>query len=159
MVAFLFYYEDSSTGTKSGADIADHLWRNTFQTFGFDSWIMIDNTEEGFNCQDAGMNFERYTNLEEAKNAHPSATWVYLAPERSIPGAPGYKGRESDPHIKYEYLHDFEHPNDNVIYIVGSDISSLAVEDIPISPQNKLVAIKTAASNFILYAFAAAVVA
>lgn len=158
MVAFLFYYEDVSTGTKSGADIAEHVWRGTFQAFGFDSWIMIDNTEKGFNFEDAGMHFERYTSLEQAQTAHPKVTWVYLSPERSIPGAPGYKGRSSDPHIKYEYLHDFKHPKDNVIYVVGSDMSSLPIGNMVYSSRKKLVAIKTASANFILYAFPAAAI-
>lgn len=51
---------------------------------------------------------ENYPTYEDAYQAYPNHTWVYLDPNADVA------------------LHEFEHPEDDVVYVVGRDIEGFS---------------------------------
>lgn len=92
MIAFLFYYEDD-TGIETSTTFIDQM----VAMYGY-TWYMIDRTgtKKGTNV---------FTSLDQAieDDRFKDNTWIYF-----------------DVNAK-NYLEDFTHPKDNVVYVIGSD--------------------------------------
>lgn len=76
-----------------------------------------------------------YPDLKSVIESNPDHQYIYFLPER-------YAKTQQ----KYELLHNFEHPKDNVIYIIGSDLFGIPL---PLDMRNnsKVVNILTPCNN------------
>lgn len=93
-----------------------------------------------------------FESMYKAQEQFLDHTWVYLAGEKNIPED-----------ASYQWLHDFEHPDDNVIYVVGPDYSTPLSDGSPsydiskIRKQDKIVNIRNPREpNFAMWGITAA---
>ncbi len=144
MVGVVFFFEDHQTNRQSGREVDIQVWRETVKPLGADRMIMVDQTLPGSTYQhtDEEIAFEKHSTLESALNAYPDKTWVFTAPEVSIPGARVYD-KEPAPALDYVNLVDFVHPTDEVIYVIGPDSTGLPLSKIAFPARSHLVTITT----------------
>lgn len=114
-VAIAFHFEDNTVNIQSGRDVDMRMWSNIALSFGIDEFFCIDCTEAGIRHEES--NYKQYKSLKEMQEDNIKYNWVYLTPEKSVP-----KGKD------FTFLENFNHPKDNVCYVLGRDSSGFSVE-------------------------------
>lgn len=107
-IGMIFHFEDNIASIQSGRDVDMRMWSNIANSFNLDEFFCVDCTEAGIRHEEDG--YKQYKSLKEAQEDNPKYTWVYLCPEKSVP-----EGKD------FDYLENFEHPQDNVCYVFGRD--------------------------------------
>ena len=145
MVAGLAFHYEPDTVIPSELGLWDSIC-NAFEMYPF----TIDETGHYLTRKCS------YKSIKDAFEDNRDKIWIYLAPERSIPGSPDYVRKHNNyiP-LKYEYLHELVHPRDNVIYVIGPDNGGLYLPEIEIRPIDKVVTIRHARPMNELYAIIA----
>jgi hypothetical protein len=119
MVGLLFHYEEDTIFNTSLS-----LWDEVKKCWGFDELI----------CVDLAGRFPKrkltYPTMAQAIEHNPNYQYIYLLNKRYIDS-------------EFELLHNFKHPIDDVVYIIGSDSFGISL---PLDMRNnsKIVSIKTA---------------
>lgn len=96
MLGILFHYEENK------ADVQYRLWDEFMATWGFDLLIMIDKDTLYSKGIGKGRRKNTYKSIEEAMPNY-DATYIAMDPQGGI------------------NLKDFDHPKDNVIYVIGAN--------------------------------------
>lgn len=125
-VGLLYHHEED----KLYEDIYD-LWDAVAFNWGFDFLIIID-LESKFSKRDRNTTFPT---LEDAITTYPNHQYIYFMNESSVPEG-----------LSFKYLHEFVHPRDNAIYVVGSDVG-LDYGKLDMRNDSKIVSIMTARGN------------
>jgi hypothetical protein len=125
-VGLLFHYEEDTI-----FHIKLALWEEVKTCWGFDNLLCIDLAGEWLKRK---RKFT-YSNIKSAIENNSDYQYIYLLSEEYSKNYP-----------EYEFLHNFEHPEDNVIYIIGSDSFGIPF---PLDMRNnsKIVSILTPCSN------------
>lgn len=97
------------------------VFKDTFRPLGATNLFFID--EEGLNPQssDELLPATAFASLNDFINEHGNKTLVYLEAARNIPEG-----------IDYQNLKDFQHPAEDVVYVLGKDSSSLPLSELPL---------------------------
>jgi len=141
MIGAVGYWESNERSPFSGR-IADFgRWVNQLYAFGLDALLLIG--AEGAKTlglvQSGAVVVSWMQKLEEASITYPQATRVFVEHRGIIPGD-----------IKYEFLHNFNHPQGDVIYFFGADsmVTGLPV----VTKKDKVVTISYPHEDVALYA-------
>lgn len=126
MIGLMFHYEEASFVT-----VPYSLWDDIAFSWGFDKLIIVDVD----NIFPKRVRETTFLTLEEAMEAYSGFQFIYLMPKNSIPKGMGY-----------EFLHEFTHPMDNVIYVLGPDVG-LKSKDLNMDNDSKLLTIMTERGN------------
>lgn len=125
------------------------LWRITVKAYNVNPLILIDPRELKPVCNDEEITFETYLNLNDAISAHKDNQFVFLEVKSKIP-----------PEIQSINLKDFNHPEGNVMYVVGSDFGDIPFKELESNPERfHFVYIETGNSIVPLWAHSALAVA
>lgn len=122
MRGLLFHYEDEPNIPNMG------YWEATPLSFEMVP-LCVDLSEDQRWAHRDGS----FATIQEAQEQHADHLWVYLEVERLIPAG-----------IPYKYLHDFVHPVDNVIYVIGPNSApeGYKLDELGIRSQDKVVTIR-----------------
>jgi len=126
MIGAVGYWELNERNPFSGRSVDFGRWVNQLYAFGLDALLLVG-TEEAFKTlgltQSGTVVISWIQKLEEVSVTYPKAKRVFVEHRRVIPG-----------NIKYEFLHNFNHPQEDVLYFFGADamasvLSTLTKED------------------------------
>lgn len=135
MIGICGFWEPFHENVASGLACFVQIWRENMKTLGGKLLIFVDPHDlKPQKPADSQIVFETYPTLQAALKAHPEKTWVFIEFESCIPKD-----------IEYEYLRDFRHPSDEVIYVVGHDTSDIGLKklDRKYLKGNHVITIKT----------------
>jgi len=94
------------------------FWRINAKAFGIKKLIIVNIDDLPVTCGDLEIEFEVYHTLEEVLKKYSEYTFVFLECARKVEG------------IDFIPLKNFNHPTDNVLYIFGSDYSTLNLSEL-----------------------------
>ena len=125
MVGVIFYFEENDKDFYSGRGVADFdIWRMSLKAFGANAMIIIDNTAkksaDDYKHANQEIVIETHKTLDEALKANSKEKNIYLETKWTLP-----EGTNASD------LKDFDHPKDNVIYILGQ-ASGFREEDLKV---------------------------
>lgn len=142
MIGILAFWESKEENRYSGSKWDLLLWSDTLGPLGADFFILIDEANLKPKFTHHKIKFETFSSLEEALNRHRDKRIVLLEAERNIPVG-----------TKYSYLKEFQHPKENVLYVIGPDTGCLDIQKLEKEKLfTDLVAIETE-ENFTLWSF------
>jgi len=133
MIGLIYHYDDR------GMEVFSHnLWQNTLCGYGVTPFCVDISTEPKFS-----ESAQRYRSLIEIQMMLPDLEYVYLIPEMKIPGSPIFSGPPTDRVLPYKFLHEFQHPIDDVMYVIGADSTGLDIQNLDLSGRNSIVSLQT----------------
>lgn len=125
-VSLLYYHEES----RYAIDYS--IWDHIAASWGFDFLYMVKVSMKGL----PNLPKQIYTSLAEAIEKNSDKTFVYLSQRLKAPqGHP------------VELLHEFKHPEDNVIYVFGSDELGYPHDEMRLGENDKIVAVESDARD------------
>jgi len=113
MIGIIFHFEDNKKSMQSGRDFDMDTWRQLFNAYNIDYYIVIDKTTDNSLSTWTDVDFECHivADMDEALAIHPTDTKVYLD-------------------LNGDDICSYIHPADNVTYIVGSDANGFNGKDL-----------------------------
>ena len=113
MIGILAHWEPQEENFRSGRPVDVDVWKETVIPLGVDLFILIDKDNLNPPFSRRQIQFENYGTIEEALDAHPEMTKVFMMPQRTIPDSEGYT-----------MLEDYDHPA-YALYVLGPDSGTL----------------------------------
>lgn len=118
MKGVIFFFEDKVMNMYSGRWDGDvRIWHDTMVMYNFDKLIEIDisTDQRGIFHDKKRTNhmFDYFLTLEEAEEKYKDMTFVYMEDPRTL--------RLNNMWDESVSLDTFQHPADNVIYVIGAD--------------------------------------
>jgi len=115
------------------------IWKDTVKPMFGTHLLIVDESNLNPEWGDIAITYENYPTLEAIMEAYPDATYVYLEAERNIPEG-----------MDFTWLHDFVHPEEDVIYVTRCDESILPLISLPMEG-NHVVSVNTV-NSFAMWA-------
>lgn len=128
MIGLAFILEDSNKNIYSGTDDSFELWRTTAKSLGCSYFCMIDDTKNKI-----GKNFKNID--EEIIYEYFESLEAFFAKHHGINSIIGLETQDvcESLALNYSTLQNFSHPEDNVVYIAGTDSQGFVQNHVEIS--------------------------
>lgn len=115
MIGVIGYWDNQTWIYKGGAEkTLISFWRLTMKAFGGSHLVFIDKDRNNPICNDLQITYEVFSTILEALEVHKDKNLVFIEQKKYIPDT-----------INAIPLHSFQHPPEDVFYIVGPDYGSL----------------------------------
>ncbi len=122
MIAVAYHFEDWMQHVGTPEPLTSmRRWTGDSKILGADTLFLIDKTTfkiaQYYNHTSAGVHYFSFDDFIEVEEKYPDSTIVYFEDKYFL----------EQNNIKGINIFDFEHPDDNVIYVVGPNFGSIEV--------------------------------